>query len=86
MITIKKTENGYGIFDGDRLVDFAERQQDYAGLVDTVMTVNAKLEVDRINHAIDSIKDKIKRSQGSRTIPQMCTLRSELHFLENYNA
>lgn len=88
MITIKKIEVGYGIFDGDRLVDFAERKQDYAGLVNTVITVNTKYLMVFIDAAIETLEERIKKDSSSALaeITILRTLKSDRHFLESYNA
>lgn len=85
MLTIQKLEKGYGIFDVDRLVDFAERQQDYSGLVDTVITVNAKLEIERIKSDIRILKERTKKDPNAARLLIMRDLKEKLHFLENYN-
>lgn len=89
MITIKRIEVGYGIFDGDRLAVFIDRQEDYAGLVNIVINVNTKLEIDRIKAEIENLKANIKGSKNklfaNYDAYRISCLRSDLHWLENYN-
>ncbi len=85
MLTIKKIENGYGIFEGERLITFVDRQEDYTGLVDTVINVNAKLEVERIKPEIEFVESKLLSFHSASYIRYFCKLHSRFRFLENYN-
>ena len=89
MLTIKKIEAGYGIFEDERLITFVDRQEDYAGLVETVITVNTKLEIKRIKAEMAVIKGRVMKHGYRATKYDMYTLSclgSNLHFLRNYNA
>lgn len=85
MLTIQKLEKGYGIFDGDRLAVYVDNENDYVGLVDIVITVNTKLEIERIKSDIRILKERTKKDPNAARLLIMRDLKDQLHFLENYN-
>ncbi len=85
MLTIQKLEKGYGAFEGERLAVFVDRQEDYAGLVNTVITVNTKLEIERIKPEIKFVKEKLLLFHSADLMRYFCKLNVRLQWLENYN-